>query len=110
MIHIILRLQVIRYFAVQQGIPENAIIEEDRSETTHENMIFSREKIQEINRREAEESRQIRKVEEEQFFSGDTVEPIGDEAEVIDADEAVETPQEEPDETPGGNSDEDTDK
>ena len=33
---------------IRQGIPEDIIIEEDRSTTTHENMIFSKEKIQEI--------------------------------------------------------------
>lgn len=34
---------------VQQGVPEDIIIEEDQSTTTHENMIFSKKKIQEIN-------------------------------------------------------------
>ena len=36
-------------YLIQQGIPEDIIIEEDQSTTTHENMIFSKEKIQEIN-------------------------------------------------------------
>ena len=34
---------------IQQGVPEDIITEEDQSATTHENMIFSKKKIQEIN-------------------------------------------------------------
>ena len=34
---------------VRQGIPEDIIVEEDQSTTTHENMRFSKKKIQEIN-------------------------------------------------------------
>ncbi len=34
---------------IRQGIPENIIIEEDQSKTTHENMKFSKEKIRQIN-------------------------------------------------------------
>ena len=34
---------------VEQGIPEDRITEEDQSTTTHENMIFCKQKIQEIN-------------------------------------------------------------
>ena len=36
---------------ILRGVPENRIIEEDQSTTTHENMIFSKKKIQEINPR-----------------------------------------------------------
>ena len=36
-------------YLIQQGVPENIITEEDQSATTHENMIFSKKKIQEIN-------------------------------------------------------------
>ena len=36
-------------YLIQQGIPEDRIIEEDQSATTHENMKFSKEKIREIN-------------------------------------------------------------
>ena len=36
-------------YLVQQGIPESIIIEEDQSATTHENMRFSKKKIQDIN-------------------------------------------------------------
>ena len=35
-------------YLIGQGIPEDHIIEEDQSTTTHENMIFSKKKIQEI--------------------------------------------------------------
>ena len=35
-------------YLLQQGIPEGIIVEEDQSTTTHENMIFSKEKIQAI--------------------------------------------------------------
>jgi len=35
-------------YLVQQGVPEEIIIEEDQSTTTHENMIFSKKKILEI--------------------------------------------------------------
>ena len=34
---------------IQQGVPEGIITEEDQSTTTHENMIFSKKKIREIN-------------------------------------------------------------
>lgn len=36
-------------YLIQQGIPGNIIVEEDQSATTHENMKFSKIKIQEIN-------------------------------------------------------------
>jgi len=36
-------------YLTQQGIPEELIVEEDQATTTHENMIFSKKKIQEIN-------------------------------------------------------------
>ena len=36
-------------YLIQQGIPENIVTEEDQSTTTHENMRFSKVKIQEIN-------------------------------------------------------------
>ena len=36
-------------YLIQQGVPEDIIIEEDQSATTHENMRFSKIKIQEIN-------------------------------------------------------------
>ena len=36
-------------YLIRQGIPDELIIEEDQSTTTHENMIFSKKKIQEIN-------------------------------------------------------------
>ena len=36
-------------YLLEQGIPEERIVEEDRSTNTRENMMFSREKIREIN-------------------------------------------------------------
>ena len=35
-------------YLIEQGIPETQIIEEDRSTSTYENMMFSKEKIFEI--------------------------------------------------------------
>ena len=34
---------------IRHGVPESVIVQEDQSTTTHENMIFSKKKIQEIN-------------------------------------------------------------
>ena len=38
-----------RDYLVARGIPDSRIVEEDQSTTTHENMIFSKEKIRDIN-------------------------------------------------------------